>query len=362
MQEGVGTVEDTDIGARVGLRWARGPFEMANRLGGSAAADRAREVIAPWDLPLPELLASGGEIPIRLVSRDESADAARVTIQRPDAMNALNGAVVEQLDQAVGDRGAVVVAGSGKAFVAGADIKFFVDCLDRQDLDGIVAFTRHGQEVLARLADRPSVARVHGLSLGGGSELALACDRIVCSPKGSFGFPETGLGIYPGLGGIPRLARRIGAPLAKYFVYTGTPIDAATALALGVCDAVEDFDGLDAACSPALAAEARPERPVPDDWARIARFFEEHDVDAILSGRALPGEDARLQRAVKHMGFKSAHALRLCERLFDEGAELPIGEALALDLKYLPEVFGHADAREGLTALLQSRRPTFQQA
>lgn len=371
VSDGVGTVEETDIGARVGLRWSRGPFELANDLGMDRARALVEAVAKPFDLPLPAVLAQApsGGIPIRLVAAHKRGRLASVWIQRPDAMNALNDAVVGQLAAALADAPAapgLVLGGSGKAFVAGADIKFFVEQLKRDGIDEIERFTAAGAQVLAGLSggSRPVVARVHGLSLGGGSELALACDHVACSPKGSFGFPETGLGIYPGLGGIPRLARRIGTPLARFFVYTGSPIDARTALALGVCDAVATFDGLDTACEKLAAKGPVAERTLPgpeapEAWQPVARFFGAHRVGEILTGRADTGGDPRLEQAVKRMGFKSAHALLLCERLFDEGDHLSLADALALDLRNLHEVFAHPDAMEGLCAMLEGNRPSF---
>ncbi|MFN7972356.1 MAG: 3-hydroxyacyl-CoA dehydrogenase NAD-binding domain-containing protein [Acidobacteriota bacterium] len=370
VEEGVGTIEDVDIGARVGLRWTMGPFQLVNQLGTREAAGRAASAVEPFSLRLPALLsgAPASGLPIHLVASGRRGKLASIAIQRPDAMNALNPEVVAQLERAVADAPAgeaVVIGGSGKAFVAGADIKFFVDCLSRGRFDEILAFTRRGAELLARLSGgtRPFVARVHGLSLGGGSELALACDGIAATPKASFGFPETGLGIYPGLGGIPRLARRIGTPLAKYFVYSGLPIDAATALALGLVDDVAPFDALDACCEALAARGASVERRAPaapraGGWDAVWDFFARHTMTAILDGSA-ESADPRVAAAVKRMKFKSRHALLLSERLFDEGQGGPLLAALELDLRYLEEAFAHPDAMEGLSALLENRRPSF---
>lgn len=373
VDEKVSTVEDTDIGARVGLRWRLGPFQLLNRVG----IDRARTMMQPlmdrWDLKLPKVLgeAPSTGIPIHVVSTTRRGKVDWVRIERPDAMNALNEDVVAQLSESVeavmAAKGeGMVVAGSGKAFVAGADIKFFVDRLRADAFSDIYAFTEGGANLLSRFSggDRAVVARVHGLSLGGGSELALACDYIVGSPKASFGFPETGIGIYPGLGGTHRLARRIGTPLAKYFIYTGAGMDASTALSLGVLDGVEDFAGLDAAirekaCSSSVVDRKAPTAPRDGSWQPVWDFFERYRIDQVLAGEADPGDDPRLQKAVKVMGYKSPNALRLTERLFDEGAGMSLDEALGLDLTYLEEIFAHPDALEGLSSLLEGRRPQF---
>ncbi len=374
--EGVGTVEDVDIGARVGLRWSKGPFQRINEVGVAKAARLAEAAVSGHGLEVPALLrgARPTGIPLRLVSVAREDDLARVWLRRPDALNALNPEVMAQLEEAVvaaraGGGSGIVLGGSGKAFAAGADIKFFVDHLQNGGFRRIYEFTQRGHRLLAGFAGLPPamVARVHGLSLGGGSEIALACDWIACSPKGSFGFPETGLGIYPGLGGCQRLARRVGLPLAKYLVYTGRPVDAETALALGLCDALAPFEELDAACrelagrGPAPARVA-PQAPPHERWQAVWEFFARHTVAEILSGQAPTRGEAVLEKAVRALRRKSANALALAERLFDEGSGLPLAAALEIELRYLEEMFAHPDALEGLSALLEGRRPAFQTA
>src|SRR6185312_1196741 len=171
VDEGVGTIEDVDIGARVGLRWRLGPFEMMNRRGGSH--------------------------PIRLVKTSIENRVATITVNRPDAMNALNEAVAAQLTQAFHDAErdpgvtGIVIAGSGRSFVAGADIRFFIRNIERNDIAQTEAFTERLQTLFVEIQNcrKPVVARVHGLALGGGVELALACDYIVATPNATLGFP-----------------------------------------------------------------------------------------------------------------------------------------------------------------------------
>lgn len=373
VDEGVSTVEDTDIGARVGLRWSKGPFELVNIVGADKARAMAETITSKWGLEMPKLLANADAsgIPIRLVSSGQRGSVSTVYINRPDAMNALNPAVGAQLQAAL-DSGretnnGIVLGGSGKAFIAGADIKFFVDHLRANTFPEIYTFTADGQKMLRGMSGgkQAVVARVQGLALGGGSETALACDWIVASPKASFGFPETGIGIYPGLGGTQRLPRRIGLPLAKYLVYTGQILGAKQAAEIGLADAVVPFSELDAACEEFASkgpAEARTgrERCPADSWQAIWDFFASYSVDQILSGEASTGGNPALDKAVKKMGQKSLNALKQAERLFNEGHQLELNDALDLELRDLEEVFSHPDALEGLSSLIEGRRPEFQ--
>jgi enoyl-CoA hydratase / 3-hydroxyacyl-CoA dehydrogenase len=360
VDEGVGTIEDTDIGARVGLRWRFGPFELINRYGLSRAAALVDRVARRWNVQVPGVFsrqaASGKPFAFTLVRRHDSGGIATLTIERPDAMNALNEAVMAQLATAFRAAAAdpnvngIVLAGSGKAFVAGADIRFFVKNMQAKTLNRIASFTKTGQDLLLEMQHcrKPVVARVHGLALGGGVELALACHYIVATPKATFAFPETGIGIYPGLGGTQRTTARVGRGLAKWLVFTGETITAEQALAIGLVDIVVPYEGLDAAVRECVAkgpVTSRTPHGVPDAFREIAAKYETADVES-------------LRASEKRVGFKAPIALRIASELIDRGEGKPIEQGVAMELSRLEEVFSTADAYEGLSTL-GKRRPVF---
>lgn len=170
----------------------------------------------------------------------EVADGvATLTVNSPRTLNALNSEILEELERALGrldgDAGikVVVLTGAGeKAFVAGADIKEMagMDCPQAH------RFSLKGQRVLLAMAGmrKPVIAAVNGLALGGGLELALACDFIYASAQARLGFPEVSLGIMPGFGGTQALSRLIGAGRAKELIFTGKMITAEKAQAWGI--------------------------------------------------------------------------------------------------------------------------------
>ena len=370
--EQVGTIEDTDIGARVGLRWRRGPFEMMNQVGIEKARDLAAGYASRWNVPIPSLLEeqakTGLPFHFTLVRMDVSNGIATLTINRPDAMNALNEDVLSQLTprfvQAASDKSirGIVIAGSGKAFVAGADIRFFVRHIEAGRIDRIADFTARWQALLRTIeqCEKPVVARVHGLALGGGVELALACHAIVATPKASFAFPETGIGIYPGLGGTQRTTRRVGKGLAKWLVLTGQTVGAAEAQAIGLIDAVENYERLDTAIASIIDAGRveRREQVTPSGHVPLERFFEGTEVEAIRSGSADTGGNPLLDKALKRIAAKAPLAVRIAADLIDRGANLPLDEALRLEMTHLEEIFATKDAYEGLTSL-GKRAPVF---
>jgi len=167
---------------------------------------------------------------------------AIITIDRPDALNALNLEVLAGLDEAVGKADkddnvyVLIITGAGRAFVAGADIAQMKDFTPAEAL----AFGKFGNGVFLKIESlsKPVIAAVNGYALGGGCELAMACDIRIAGDKARFGQPEVGLGITPGFGGTQRMPRIIGASKAKELILTAKQIKADEALRIGLVDSV----------------------------------------------------------------------------------------------------------------------------
>ena len=370
VDEKVGSIEETDIGARVGLRWPRGPFQMMNRRGVDSARALVARLAERWELEVPRVLAdqvaSSRPFTFELVRSEVQEGVARLTINRPDAMNALNESVVGQLHDAfrrvASDDSVkgIVIAGAGKAFIAGADIRFFVRNIDSGNLDRIVTFTEAGHALLQDIDNckKPVIARLHGLALGGGLELALACDKIVATPRATLAFPETGIGIYPGLGGTQRTPRRIGKGLAKWLIYTGQMLNADDALAIGLVDRVVPHETLDDTIRALIEGASTSPAEGGERFERLGEFFASNGVDDLRGGKGDPGEDPGLARAMKQVGFKAPIALEIAERLIDEGSESSLDAGLKMELDQLMTIFRSSDAYEGLSSLGR-RRPVF---
>lgn len=369
------TLEDCDLGARVGLRWPKGPFELMNERGTRTALWAVQAIAARYsDVKVPAALIERGEqnkpFAMSLVGHRVDADGTGwITFKRPDAMNALNEAVVAQLGEAFDAleknpavKG-IVIEGQGKAFVAGADTKFFVDQIEGKDIPRIVRFASGGQDLFARIdaCAKPVVCKLHGLSLGGGSELALACDWIVATSRGSMGFPETGIGIYPGLGGTQRSARRVGVPLARWLVLTGETVDAGMALKLGLIDEVVAADGLDAACrARALSGKTRgenaPPTTVPAGFEALHAAFSWTSLFDLMKG--LANVSPALDKSLKKATFKAPLAMQAADDLIKLTATASLADGLKAETAKLKGIFSSKDAYEGLSSL-GVRRPTF---
>ncbi len=245
---------------------------------------------------------------------------ATVTINRPDKLNALNDTMMRELSSMIDeltankDVGVIVLTGTGRAFVAGADISRLA-VAEQGELE---KFARFGQGVFRRieLSSKPVIAAVNGFALGGGCELALACHMRIASTQAKFGLPEVKLGLIPGYGGTQRLPRLVGRGAALQLILTGDPIDGTEAARIGLANIVVEPDAL-LTTARTMAATMLKNAPIA-----IARAIEAVDV----------GLDATLD-----------DGLRLEARLFGS----------------LDETF---DMREGTKAFLEKRPPGFRGA
>lgn len=352
--EGVVDATSNDLGTRAGLRWPMGPFELMNKIGVEKVGAMVKDLFSRWDMPMPEF-AFGSKDPVELewVQARTKGNTGFVIFNLPDRMNALGELVVSQLDKCFReldrnpDLKTIYILGQGKAFVAGADIKFFIDCITTNDHDRIQKFTEFGQEVLARIqnSDKTTCAFVDGLTLGGGLELALACDYRIGTKNTVIAFPETGIGIYPALGGTQRTSRLIGKGLAKFLVATGQFLNAEKASEYGLVDQVID------------------------------PLYDMHDLSDITLGKKQAGKTDQSETEALFADFdgtftadhpfakllarKAPIALSTAMKLMDEGAEVSLEDGLEMELAGLKEIFATDDALQGLSSVIKGFRPEF---
>ncbi len=243
-----------------------------------------------------------------------------LTIQRPEALNALNAQVLSEMADALRQIGeinfenarALVVTGSGeKAFVAGADIKEIAEL----DAERAHAFAQRGQSIFheLNLLKIPVIAAVNGFALGGGLELALACDFIIASENAKFGLPEVSLGLIPGFGGTVRLARAVGIRKARELTYTGDIITAQDALSLGL-------------------------------------------VNKVIPAAELMNT---VMKIVNTISSRGPVAVAAAKKSINQAYEVDVEEAQRIEADHFSELFATEDVREGTRAFIEKRKPAF---
>lgn len=241
-----------------------------------------------------------------------------ITLNRPKALNALNSKTLAELGQAIKDieahagiRAVVITGGGEKSFVAGADI---VEMKDLRPVDAEL-FSAKGHAVFDALSALhvPVIAAVNGFALGGGLELALACDFIYASENARLGLVETNLGLIPGFGGLARLSRRVGNAMARELVFSAKQLKAEQALTVGLVNKVV------------------PAGEVVDAAVKTAETIAE----------------------------KGPVAIRLAKTLLNETADADIRTANAMEQRAFGLVFGTDDKVEGIGAFLEKRRADF---
>ena len=252
-----------------------------------------------------------------LVRSERRGAVALLTLDRPKALNALDVALLAALGDAVAAVGrdagarALVVTGEGRAFAAGADI----EAMSKMNAVEAEAFSRLGHETFGALEalTMPTIAAVNGFALGGGCELACACDWIYASTKAVFGQPEVKLGLLPGFGGTTRVTRRVGVAWAKEIILGGQSLSAEDALRIGLAN----------------------------------RLFEPDELveKAIETGEAIAGNGPLAVAASK--------------RVLQQGQDADSRVASAIEQTAFGGLFATEDRDEGIAAFLEKRAPKF---
>lgn len=243
---------------------------------------------------------------------------ATIMVNRPKALNALNWETTEDITAAVenarddDDIFVIIITGAGdKAFVAGGDIAYM------QKLTALEGrrFGLLGHKMCRTIenVEKPVIAAINGFCLGGGCELAMACDFRICSDKSKFGQPEVGLGLTAGFGGTQRLPRLVGKGMALQILYTGENFDAQEALRIGLVNKVVSPDKL------------------MDEVTAIANTI----------------------------AAKGPRAVNLTKAAVNAGMETDIDRALAIEADIFGICFSTSDQKEGMTAFLEKRKPNF---
>ncbi|RJU83058.1 MAG: 3-hydroxyacyl-CoA dehydrogenase/enoyl-CoA hydratase family protein [Candidatus Poseidoniales archaeon] len=388
VEEGICSMEDVDRGAKVGLRWAKGPFELMNKIGIEKSYSMAQSYselcvledgTKSWEVPEFFKNQAESKTPwnFSYVDTSISQGIATITINRPEAMNALNETVVAQLGEAVQQANeddsvhTVVIDGAGKAFVAGADVKFFVDKIRADSIDDIYEFTANGHKVLNSIenSSKTTIALTTGLALGGGLELALSCDYRIGTRRTQFRFPETSIGIYPGLGGSQRPAKICGIPAARWAVLGGNFMNAQMASDLGLITHLVEVSAVES-CISDCSKIGKPENKYPgipaEADSQVAKFasefYSDSNIKTLLEGQCPEGfdsEEKTVSRQLKNLKFTAPIALSMASDLIDATATNSLQDGLDLELSKLHDIFATNDALEGLSALIEGRRPTY---
>jgi enoyl-CoA hydratase len=249
---------------------------------------------------------------------DEETPVRTLTLNRPKVLNAIDAATLSELHAAFSEIDAdpgvrcVILTGSGdKAFAAGADIAAMV-AMGEEEARRFAGLGHRLGELMEGL-HAPIIAAVNGFALGGGLELALACDFILAARTAKLGQPEVTVGVVPGFGGTQRLARRVGIARARELLFTGATLPAAQALEWGLVNALYE-----------------PEALLPETRKRAE----------IIASRA-PLAVAAVKRAAR------------------AGEDLPLARALAYEQELFAAAFGTEDQKEGMRAFLEKRPPRF---
>ena len=258
---------------------------------------------------------------------EQNGNVATITINREKALNALNSQVLDELNATLNavDLATVrclVITGAGaKSFVAGADIGE-MSSLTKAEGE---AFGKKGNDVFRKIETFPIpvIAAVNGFALGGGCEISMSCDIRICSDNAVFGQPEVGLGITPGFGGTQRLARLVGAGMAKQMIYTARNIKAADAYRIGLVNEV---------------------------------YSAEVDADGNVVKSAQEVMLAAAQKMAATIAKNAPIAVRNCKKAINEGLDADMDQAVVIEEKLFGDCFETEDQKYGMAFFLDKNK------
>ena len=254
----------------------------------------------------------------RYIIFSKNNGVGKVEINRPDSLNSLTIDVMRELDHALKGieadeslKVAVLTGAGDKAFIAGGDIKY----MEKVSASILLNEQTEGQNIIRGMEElrKPLIARINGVALGGGTEVALACDIRIASEKARFGLPEITLGIIPGYGGTQRLARLVGAGKAKELMMTGDIISAEEALRIGLVNRVVPHEQLD------------------------------EEVDKLA----------------KKLCERPPLGLQMVKETVNYGLQMDLNSAIRMEARVFNILFNSEDRKEGMSAFLEKRKPVF---
>ncbi len=255
-------------------------------------------------------------MPYEMILMDKKGAVGLITLNRPEALNALNGQMMDEITRALRDLeadddiGAIVITGNEKAFAAGADIKE-MESKSYMDVFAEDFITANWEE--ASRCRKPVIAAVAGYALGGGCELAMMCDFIICAENAKFGQPEINLGVTPGAGGTQRLPRLVGKSKAMDMILTGRMMDAEEAERSGLAS-----------------------RIVPTD-------------DLVEEALKIAGKIADL----------SMPSVMMAKEMVNRSLETTLAEGVRFERRLFHSLFATEDQKEGMSAFVDKRKPHF---
>ena len=258
---------------------------------------------------------------------EQNGNVATITINREKALNALNSQVLDELNATLDAvdlatiRCLVITGAGAKSFVAGADIGE-MSSLTKAEGE---AFGKKGNDVFRKIETFPIpvIAAVNGFALGGGCEISMSCDIRICSDNAVFGQPEVGLGITPGFGGTQRLARLVGAGMAKQMIYTARNIKAADAYRIGLVNEV---------------------------------YSAEVDADGNVVKSAQEVMLAAAQKLAATIAKNAPIAVRNCKKAINEGLDADMDQAVVIEEKLFGDCFETEDQKYGMAFFLDKNK------
>jgi enoyl-CoA hydratase/3-hydroxyacyl-CoA dehydrogenase len=370
VEEQIATPTDINLAARIGLGWKKGPFELMNELGPSKVYSLVEETVKKRpELIITNTLEETDHWTINATKYSVNNGIAKIKLWRPYSLNALNEQMFldinENLTQAINDPcvKAICFEGTPGVFSAGADLKFFIYCLEREDIESIMDYTELAHTVLLNISrsPKPVISLIDGLAIGGGLELALHSDYIIATERSSFEFPETSFGLFPGFGGTQTVAPRTGVEMARYLILFGYKISAKEAREYNLIDnIVENAVDLNnfiykISSEKVLSTDLlinRYKEPVYRTVETLRNVKLLRNIDLIITKKLI---SRRARIFSDELDTKNIVAVNIANNLINKSLNISLEEGLKLERSYVRELFNRENLLENMLKIINKK-------
>lgn len=367
VEEEVASITDINLGAKIGLGWKYGPFELMNDCGPSKTAYLVEECANDnVYFPVVKNIEDKDYWPISTIKYACENNIANIKLWRPDNTNSISESMLRELnkkiDLAIKDEktNLITITGYPGVFSTGIDTNFFIKSLQRKKIEDIITYTELAHTVLNKISSstKPVIAIIDGKAFSSGLELALSCHFIIATEKSTFTFPEISANLFPCFGGVQRLPKQIGPELTRYLILLGHKINASDALEFGLIDTLvknkqelyslmNEISGNQNISVDYLKGNYKQTKALSVDISKTIKLL--RNVDLLVTNKLV---SKRAKELSSEIAQKSLNIINIINNLITLSSKVSIEEGMKREINYLKGVLQQDELESKLENLL----------
>jgi len=362
------TVEECDISVCAGLLWSKGPVELLKSKPSDYIYLLMKKNNPCFNDNISLKKINYNLLNLNFIQSSILNNVGYITFCNPNKLNKIDENLIDSFYDVYSkftenkNIDSIVLEGNNKSFMSGININFFIQCIENNNINTIYNFIKKCHNIFNYIENSSKlvICNMHGITLGGGVELALACKYLIGSPKTLIGFPETGMGIYPHLGGTQRVPHRIGIHAAKWMIFSGELLNAQSAYDINLIDEIVPQHLLKYRIFNIASTSLIPNKINDISLLRksINQVFLKNKLKNLMKLN-ISSDNKYIINSLKKMRRKSPIALAFANNLIELSSKVSIRSGLYSELNNIKSIFSTDDAIEGLQSILESRKAIF---